>query len=66
MNALLKLTGVMVLAATSVAFALPQTGTFHDNGDGHTYRTVNNVTRTWMAENLPFNVNWSACYDTNN
>jgi hypothetical protein len=53
------------LALVTLSFALPQTGTFRDARDGHTYRTVVVGTRVWMAENLAFNVKGSACYDNN-
>ena len=53
------------LALPTLCFALPQTGTFRDARDGHTYRTVVIGSRTWMAENISYKVDNSACYDNN-
>ena len=59
-----KLLIVGFLLATCV-FALPQTGTFRDSRDGKTYRTVKIGSRVWLAENLAYKNEGSACYANN-
>ena len=57
-----KIFALFSLALATFTFALPQTGTFSDARDGHTYRTVVIGSRVWMAENMAFNVEGSSCY----
>ena len=54
---------IAFVVLVSSANALPKMGTFTDFRDGKKYRTVVVGSRTWMAENLNFNMEGSECYD---
>jgi len=63
MKRFLVKTIALVMLLPLAGLAAPKTGTFRDSRDGHTYRTVVIGSRVWLAENIAYNVNGSACFD---
>lgn len=54
---------VLPFLMCSLTVAEPVTGSFVDSRDHQTYATVKIGSKTWMSQNLNYNVPGSACYD---